>query len=129
MKCDMGGAAAVMGRSPPPFGGADYAITAVLCLAENSIGSRATRPDDIPQMKSGKTSKSTTPTPKGARACRRRRWVCATHNPDTLIDLATLTGAALVATGKAHVALYCNDPDLEATAVQRGRAWVSHATH
>lgn len=124
MKCDMGGAAAVMGAFAAAVrGGADYAITAVLCLAENSIGSRATRPDDILHMKSGKTVEVNNTDAEGRLVLADGvAWVCATHNPDTLIDLATLTGAALVATGKAHAALYCNDSDLEATAVQRGRA-------
>ncbi len=123
MKCDMGGAAAVMGAFLAAVrGGADYAITAVLCLAENSIGARATRPDDILHMKSGKTVEVNNTDAEGRLVLADGvSWVCATHNPDTLIDLATLTGAALVATGKVHAALYCNDPALEALAVSRGR--------
>jgi probable aminopeptidase NPEPL1 len=124
MKCDMGGAAAVIGA----FGaavrsGVDYAITAVLCLAENSIGSRATRPDDVLHMKSGKTVEVNNTDAEGRLVLADGvAWVCEVHSPDVLIDLATLTGAALVATGKAHAALYCSDADLEALAVVRGRS-------
>ena len=124
MKCEMGGAAAVMGafaaavRAEVP-----YAITAVLCLAENSIGARATRPDDILHMRSGKTVEVNNTDAEGRLVLADGvSWVCETHSPDVLIDLATLTGAALVATGKVHAALYCNDADLEALAVARGRA-------
>ncbi|MDP6947126.1 MAG: leucyl aminopeptidase family protein, partial [Myxococcota bacterium] len=38
-----------------------------------------------------------------------------------IIDLATLTGAQLVATGKRHAASVCNDDDLEALAIRAGR--------
>ena len=124
MKCDMGGAAAVMGafaaavRADVP-----YAITAVLCLAENSIGARATRPDDILHMRSGKTVEVNNTDAEGRLVLADGvAWVCETHSPDVLIDLATLTGAALVATGKVHAAVYCNDADLEAHAVSRGRS-------
>lgn len=124
MKCDMGGAAAVMGAfSAAVQAQVPYAITAVLCLAENSIGSRATRPDDVLHMKSGKTVEVNNTDAEGRLVLADGvAWVCETHSPDVLIDLATLTGAALVATGKAHAALYCNDAELEALAVARGRA-------
>jgi len=124
MKCDMGGAAAVMGAFAAAVqSGVPYAITAVLCLAENSIGARATRPDDILHMHSGKTVEVNNTDAEGRLVLADGvSWTCATHAPDVLIDLATLTGAALVATGKAHAAIYCNDADLEALAVTRGRA-------
>lgn len=124
MKCDMGGAAAVLGAfSAAVRAEVPYAITAVLCLAENSIGARATRPDDILHMKSGKTVEINNTDAEGRLVLADGvAWVCENHQPNVLIDLATLTGAALVATGKVHAALYCNDPDLEALAVARGRA-------
>jgi probable aminopeptidase NPEPL1 len=42
-------------------------------------------------------------------------------NPGTIIDMATLTGAQGVATGKHFGALYCNDAKLEDIAVKSGR--------
>jgi probable aminopeptidase NPEPL1 len=124
MKCDMGGAAAVMGAfSAAVRANVDYAITAVLCLAENSIGSRATRPDDVLHMHSGKTVEVNNTDAEGRLVLADGvSWVCAAHRPDVLIDLATLTGAALVATGKAHAAIMCSDAALESVAVTRGRA-------
>jgi probable aminopeptidase NPEPL1 len=41
--------------------------------------------------------------------------------PDVIIDLATLTGAQLIATGRRHAAVVCNDEALEAAAVRAGR--------
>ena len=40
---------------------------------------------------------------------------------DTVVDMATLTGAQLVATGRRHAAIVCNDDKLEADAVKAGR--------
>ena len=38
-----------------------------------------------------------------------------------MVDLATLTGAQAISTGKRHAALYCNNDDLEAAAVVAGK--------
>ena len=130
MKGDMGGAAAVLGAfSAAASQGVDYAITAVLCLAENAIGPDAQRPDDIVTMKSGKTVELNNTDAEG-RLCLADgvAWVCETEKPDVLVDCATLTGAALVATGKIHGALYCNDEALEQRALKVGRA-VGEPTH
>lgn len=60
MKTDMGGMAAVLNafdaavRADLPTSG-DFNLYAILCLAENSVGPCATRPDDIHTMFSGKT--------------------------------------------------------------------------
>ncbi|MEC8424145.1 MAG: M17 family metallopeptidase, partial [Myxococcota bacterium] len=103
--------------------GVEYAVTAVLCLAENAIGPDAQRPDDIIRMKSGKTVELNNTDAEGRLVLADGvAWVCAEESPDVLIDCATLTGAALVATGKVHGALYCNDEALEQTAVRVGRA-------
>ena len=56
MKMDMGGAAAVWtGFKTSVEQGCSYPLSAILCLAENAIGSRSVRPDDIITMYSGKT--------------------------------------------------------------------------
>lgn len=131
MKGDMGGAAAVLGAfSAAAAQGVDYALTAVLCLAENAIGSRAQRPDDVITMKSGKTVELNNTDAEG-RLCLGDgvAWVCADQpDLDLLVDCATLTGAALVATGKIHAALYCNDEAVEQAAVVAGRA-IGEPTH
>ena len=42
-------------------------------------------------------------------------------DPEIIIDMATLTGAQLMATGKCHGALYCNNDDLEDAIVYAGK--------
>jgi probable aminopeptidase NPEPL1 len=42
-------------------------------------------------------------------------------NPAVIIDIATLTGAQGIATGRHFAALYCNDEELESLAVSSGR--------
>ncbi len=124
MKGDMGGAAAVLGAfRAAVLAGASYELTAVLCLAENSVGPESTRPDDILRMRSGKTVEVNNTDAEGRLVLADGvAWVCEQGPLDLLVDIATLTGAQLVATGKVHAALYCNDEEVEARAVAVGRA-------
>jgi probable aminopeptidase NPEPL1 len=123
MKGDMGGAGAVLGAFHAAASAkVDYAITAVLCIAENAVGPLATRPDDVLVMKSGKTVEVNNTDAEGRLVLADGvAWAAAEAGADLIIDLATLTGAALVATGKVHAALYCNDEAVEAAAVVAGR--------
>lgn len=123
MKADMGGAAAVLGAFEAAVAlGARRAITAVLCLAENSVGPASTRPDDILHMKSGRTVEVNNTDAEGRLVLADGlAWVAADDTVDRFVDLATLTGAQLVATGKRFAAVVCNDDTLEATAVDLGR--------
>jgi probable aminopeptidase NPEPL1 len=103
--------------------GSTTAITAVLCLAENSVGPESTRPDDILTMRSGKTVEVNNTDAEGRLVLADGlAWLCEGDRPDELFDLATLTGAALVATGKVHAALYCSDEALEQRVLAVGRA-------
>jgi probable aminopeptidase NPEPL1 len=122
MKGDMGGAAAVLAAFVAAVEAqVDYGVLAVLCLAENAVGPEATRPDDILTLYSGKTVEVNNTDAEGRLVLADGlAWVCEAHNPDVLIDLATLTGAALVATGKVHAAVVSNDEGLEAAAVAAG---------
>lgn len=55
MKRDCGGAAAILGAMCVAAKiGSNACIHAVFCLAENSVGSNATRPDDIHVLYSGR---------------------------------------------------------------------------
>ncbi|MFT5683477.1 MAG: putative aminopeptidase NPEPL1 [Myxococcota bacterium] len=123
MKGDMGGAAAVLGAFAAACQiGIDYDLTAILCLAENAVGPNAVRPDDVLTMRSGKTVEVNNTDAEGRLVLADGVAWAAELGADTIIDCATLTGAALVATGKAHAALYCNDEALEQAAVLAGRA-------
>ncbi|HJN78163.1 MAG TPA: leucyl aminopeptidase family protein [Myxococcota bacterium] len=124
MKGDMGGAAAVLGAFEAAVSlELGLHIFAVLCLAENSVGPRSTRPDDVLAMHSGKTVEVNNTDAEGRLALADGvSWIGAEEDPDVIVDLATLTGAALITTGKVHAGVYSNDEDLEAMAVAAGKA-------
>ncbi len=124
MKGDMGGAAAILGAfATAATRGVDYRIHAILCLAENSVGPDATRPDDILHMRSGKTVEVNNTDAEGRLVLADGvAWAAAETDADLIIDVATLTGAALVTAGRVHSAIYCNDAIVEAAAVVAGKA-------
>ena len=123
MKTDMGGAAAVLGAF---YGlarlGLKREVTAVLCIAENSIGAGATRPDDVLHMYSGRTVEVNNTDAEGRLVMADGlAWLTKHVQPDLMMDCATLTGAQLVSTGKRHAAIYTNDGELEDTLVALGK--------
>ncbi len=123
MKTDMGGAAAVLGA----FQAAaklelPYTIDALLCLAENSVGPDSTRPDDILHMYSGKRVEVNNTDAEGRLVLGDGVAYAAKHlSPTVIVDLATLTGAQLIATGKAHAAIMANNEAIEVDAVAAGK--------
>lgn len=123
MKTDMAGAAAVMAA----FGAAVRLgfrdrLVAVTCVAENAVGPGALRPDDVITLYSGRTVEVNNTDAEGRLVLADGlAWVARNCAPDVLVDLATLTGAQAVATGKRHGALYCSDEVLETKAVVAGR--------
>ncbi|XP_053618527.1 probable aminopeptidase NPEPL1 isoform X2 [Plodia interpunctella] len=115
MKGDCAGAAAVLGafavavRAKP-----DVNLHAILCLAENAVGPLATRPDDIHQLYSGRTVEINNTDAEG-RLVLSDGVVYASRDlkADTIVDVATLTGAQGIATGKYHAAIVSNSRRLE----------------
>ncbi len=124
MKKDMGGAAAVLAAFEAAVRlGCRQRLTAILCLAENAVGPNALRPDDVITLLSGKTVEINNTDAEGRLVLGDGvAWAARHRAPDDLIDLATLTGAQAVATGKRHAALYTNDEGFEAEAIAAGRA-------
>ena len=114
MKTDMAGAAValavVLGAGAA---GVRHRVTAVLPLAENAVGASAYRPSDVLTVYGGTTVEIQNTDAEG-------RIVLAdalSHAdadlaPDVLVDVATLTGAATVALGRGHGALYSHDDRL-----------------
>jgi probable aminopeptidase NPEPL1 len=124
MKCDMGGAAAVLGAFQVLAGsGYKHRVVALACLAENAIGPDSYRSDDILKMHSGKTVEINNTDAEG-------RLVLADGvsyagrdlKADVIIDIATLTGAALICTGNAVSCTVSNRDSLERLSVECGRA-------
>ncbi|MCM1012350.1 leucyl aminopeptidase [Brevibacterium sp. XM4083] len=100
MKSDMAGAAAVV---EAVFAIADLGLpvraTAWLPLAENMPGSSAQRPSDVLTMRSGKTVEVTNTDAEGRLVLADALTDAGAEDPDLLIDVATLTGAQIVALG------------------------------
>ncbi|CAH2097363.1 unnamed protein product [Euphydryas editha] len=123
MKGDCGGAAAVLGAfSAMVRAGPLVNLHAVLCLAENAVGPNATRPDDIHQLYSGRTVEINNTDAEG-RLVLSDGVVYAQRDlkADTIVDVATLTGAQGTATGKYHAAIVSNNARLERRCERAGR--------
>ncbi|MFT7619477.1 MAG: putative aminopeptidase NPEPL1 [Planctomycetota bacterium] len=124
MKGDMGGGAAVIGafRALASTGFKD-AVVALIPMAENAIGPKAYRNDDIITMHSGKTVEINNTDAEGrillADAV---SYAARVIKPSVIVDAATLTGAQLIATGLRHAGIVSNREGVETRVVETGRA-------
>ncbi len=113
MKCDMGGAAAVAATIEAVAAlSLPVAVTAYLCLAENLTGADAQRPGDVVTMPNGKTVEIINTDAEGRLVMADGLSFASRLKPDVTIDVATLTGAAVVALGERTSAVVSNDEDL-----------------
>ncbi len=134
MKSDMSGAAAVVAAT---FAIASLklpiAIDAYACLAENMISGQATRPSDIITILGGKTVEVLNPDAEG-RLVLADGLVRAAQDGekngglDGLVDVATLTGAQVIALGTRTSAVMTNNEEfrtlfLEATGISGESFW------
>ncbi|OCT62470.1 hypothetical protein XELAEV_18043552mg [Xenopus laevis] len=123
MKRDCGGAAAVLGafKAAVKQGFKDN-LHALFCLAENSVGPKATRPDDIHVLYSGKTVEINNTDAEGRLVLADGvSYACKDLGADIILDMATLTGAQSIATGKYHAAVLTNSDEWEVACVKAGR--------
>ena len=123
MKTDMAGAAACLAAFEAATQiGTQGPLTTILCIAENAVGPLSTRPDDILEMYSGRTVEVNNTDAEGRLVLADGvAWAVKNRAPDVLIDMATLTGAQSMSTGKKTAALYCNNEALETKAMTSGR--------
>ncbi|XP_055592895.1 probable aminopeptidase NPEPL1 [Uranotaenia lowii] len=123
MKRDCGGAAAILGAFYATVkSGYTQNLHAVFCLAENSVGPDATRPDDIHRLYSGRTVEINNTDAEGRLVL--ADGVCYADRDlkaQVILDMATLTGAQGIATGKYHGAILTNSEDWEAKSLVVGR--------
>jgi leucyl aminopeptidase len=124
MKFDKSGACAVLGilraaamlKAPPR-------VIGVMACAENLPGGSAYRPSDIVRTYNGTTIEVTNTDAEGRVVLADALgYAVAKYHPDEIIDLATLTGAAVVALGEHVAAVVGNDPKLEASLIEAGAA-------
>ena len=113
MKTDMGGAAAVLCALDAAAAlGSRIRITALTPLTENMPSGSATKPGDVLITRNGKTIEVLNTDAEGRLVLADGLSLAAEEEPDAIVDLATLTGAAVVALGKEIGGLLGNDESL-----------------
>lgn len=122
MKRDCGGAAGILGAFYAAVkSGFTENLHAVFCLAENAVGPNATRPDDIHTLYSGRTVEINNTDAEG-RLVLADGVVYANQDlkANIILDMATLTGAQGIATGKYHAAVLTNNGEWEDVLMDAG---------
>jgi leucyl aminopeptidase len=115
MKTDMSGAAAVLAAmSALAELDVKVAVTGYLASAENMPSGAATRPGDVLTMKNGKTVEVLNTDAEGRLVMADALALGAAAKPDAIVDVATLTGACVVALGNRYTGLMANDDALAA---------------
>ncbi|MEN8653183.1 leucyl aminopeptidase [Streptomyces sp. 21So2-11] len=110
MKCDMSGAAAVLAAVVAAARiGLQVNVTGWLALAENMPSGNATRPGDVLRMYSGKTVEVLNTDAEGRLVLGDALARASEEHPDAIVDVATLTGAMVVALGNRTFAIMGND--------------------
>ncbi len=124
MKWDMGGAGAVTGLMAAVAGRKAKAnVVGVLALAENMPSGNAQRPGDVVNSMSGQTIEVLNTDAEGRLVLADALWYTQDRfKPVAMINLATLTGAILVALGQHQAGLFSNDEKLSASLVAAGAA-------
>jgi leucyl aminopeptidase len=112
MKKDMGGSAAVLGILHAVVQlGLDIELDCYLCLAENMVSGNAFRPGDVISARDGSLVEIDNTDAEGRLVLADALHLAAESNPDWIIDLATLTGAARVALGPDVDSMFSNEAD------------------
>jgi len=110
MKCDMGGAAAVIGAmSALPSVAPAVNVKAYVPMTDNMLGGDATRLGDVLKIRNGKTVEVMNTDAEGRLILADALSLATEAKPDAIIDLATLTGAAMVSLGRDYAALMTNN--------------------
>jgi leucyl aminopeptidase len=114
MKTDMGGAAAVLAAfDAAAVLGVPIRVTAIAPMTENMPGGRAIKPGDVLTARNGKTIEVLNTDAEGRLVLADGLSLATEMEPDAIIDLATLTGAAVVALGSGIAGLLGNDETLQ----------------
>jgi leucyl aminopeptidase len=124
MKGDMGGAAAVTGLMHVLASRKAKAnVIGILGLVENMIDANAQRPGDIVTSMSGQTIEVLNTDAEGRLVLADALHYCNTRfKPAFMVNLATLTGAVIVALGHEHAGLFSNNDELAVRLTEAGLA-------
>jgi leucyl aminopeptidase len=122
MKGDMGGAACVVGLMQAlAERKAKVNAVGIIGLVENMPSGRAQRPGDVVTAMSGQTIEVLNTDAEGRMVLADCLWyVQERFKPKAIVDLATLTGAVMVALGKEHAGLFSNNDELSGWLTEAG---------
>lgn len=125
MKSDMAGAAAVVAAVRAiALLGVPLSVTGYLAIAENMPSGSAQRPGDVITSYGGKTVEVLNTDAEGRLVLMDALARCAADEPDAIVDIATLTGAQLIALGTRIAGVMGNDDgwraEVHASAEQAG---------
>ncbi len=123
MKYDMCGAASVFGAMHACIElGLPVNVTGVVAAAENMPGGEATRPGDVVTSMSGQTIEVLNTDAEGRMVLCDALTYIERFKPKAVVDMATLTGACIVALGHECSGLMGNNDELAAQLIQAGEA-------
>jgi leucyl aminopeptidase len=115
MKYDMSGAAAVLGLfAASPTLSLPVRLVGLIPSAENMVSDRALKPGDVVRAIDGTTIEVTNTDAEGRLLLADALGYAKRFQPETVLDLATLTGAISIALGRAAAGLFTRDDGLAA---------------
>ncbi|RLJ63625.1 leucyl aminopeptidase [Sulfurisoma sediminicola] len=129
MKYDMSGAASVIGAiKAAAMMKLPLNVVAVVPATENMPGGQATRPGDVVTSMSGQTIEILNTDAEGRLILCDALTYSERFEPDCVVDVATLTGACVIALGHVVTGLFANDDGLARELLDAGqeaydRAW------
>ena len=128
MKWDMGGSGVVIGLMKALAGRkAKLNAIGIVAAAENMPDGNAIRPGDILTSMSGQTIEVNNTDAEGRLVLADALWYCQDKfKPSVMIDLATLTGAVVIALGSEQAGLFSNDDTLADQLIASGKATGEH---
>jgi len=130
MKYDMCGAASVFGAMATLIKlKAKVHVVAIVAAAENMPSGGASKPGDVVTSMSGQTIEVLNTDAEGRLVLCDALTYAERYHPKSVIDIATLTGACVVALGSHATGLYSNDDTLAETLLSTGEACNDRAWH
>ena len=125
MRCDMGGAATMIGTMCAVAKmKIKKNVTCVVAACENSIGPNAYRPGDILTAMNGKTIEVTNTDAEGRLTLADAlTYIVRKEKVNEVIDAATLTGAIMVALGEDVTGVFTNDDKMARKVIDASENW------
>ncbi|WKE65596.1 leucyl aminopeptidase family protein [Gallaecimonas kandeliae] len=123
MHGDMGGSAVALGTLLALTElGSDLEVDCWLALAENHIGPKAYKPNDLVVAMNGTSIEVVDTDAEGRMVLADTLTLASREKPDLVMDYATLTGACIRAIGTAQSGVFSNRDDWREALIQAGRA-------